>query len=188
MKKVLFALLTVCVGAIMPAEAQQTDIAALDNTVYIEPVSATAGQELSLSVKMKNTVAAEGFQFNLTLPEGMTFVKEKDGKACPAVTLSNARGTSDAYRLYSSFLSNGSLSVLAGSAIGKCVSGNDGEVCTVSVKVSEAMSIGNYLLILKNIAISDDNAKSYNTDVVICPISVSKTTSINDAANAVMRY
>lgn len=57
-----------------------TDVSSIDNVIYIEPFTATKGQQTTVSIKMKNTVNIRGFQFDLYLPEGMTAVKSSKGR------------------------------------------------------------------------------------------------------------
>ena len=62
------------------AIAENTDVSTMDNVIYIEPFQTASATELLLSLKMKNTVAIRGFQFDLHLPEGFTAVKTGTGK------------------------------------------------------------------------------------------------------------
>lgn len=178
--KYLMAVLVCTMAFSHQAWADDTDVAAMQNVVYIEPMTVVAGDVVTLPVMMKNTVVAEGFQFNLKLPEGMTFVTERDGAAVQTVALSGERLSSTAFNLFSSLRNDGSLTVMAGSTTGQSATGIDGEVCRVMVKVSPAMAAGDYVLTLKNIAISDDRAMSYTTSRVACTISVVEQTAIRD--------
>ncbi len=79
MKKLLFSVLALCLSFVVGnVHAQDTDISSLENIIYIEPVTVYAGSTYTLSVKMKNSVETEGFQFDLFLPEGMEFCKDED--------------------------------------------------------------------------------------------------------------
>ena len=49
-----------------------TDIDALADVIYIEPLTAAPGSQQVLSVRMKNSRAVSGFEFTLQLPEGIT--------------------------------------------------------------------------------------------------------------------
>ena len=178
MKKILFAMLALC-GFSFEATAQETDITTMENVVYIDPAAAETGETVALPVKMKNAVEAEGFQFNLTLPGGMTFVTENDGEPVPTVTLSSQRGLS-AFNLFSSVRQNNSLTVVAGSVSGQAALGNDGEVCTVMVRVATDMAAGDYELVMRNIAISDSEARSHNTPSVTSLISINDQTAIRN--------
>ena len=142
-----------------------TDISQLENTLYIEPVSATAGGEVILSVKMKNKVEAEGFQFDLELPEGVSVAKDADGYA--EAYLSTERTTARKTNTFdTAFLGNGLLRVIAGSTNGSTISGNDGEVATIKLKIDNSVAAGSYPIALRNIAISDVNAVSHDVAYV----------------------
>ena len=149
-----------------------TDISDLNNVIYINPVSAKPGEELTLSVNMKNAVPMEGFSFDLTLPEGMSFVVDEDGfpEVSRGLKRTSERKTST---FEANIQPNGNLRVLLASTNGSTFSGNDGEVLLVKVKVDENMPNGNYPLILTEIAMSDSDAQSYNLEYVKSSINIS---------------
>ena len=78
MKQVIFSFVLFCMGA-LACHAEDTDISTLENTIYIENTTAMPGTQLVLSVKMKNTISVQGFQFDLVLPEGVTVAEDEDG-------------------------------------------------------------------------------------------------------------
>ena len=149
-----------------------TDVSLLENTIYVDPVTAKTGGEVTLSVKMKNSVQAEGFQFDLELPEGVTVAKDADG--FPEAYLSTARTTSRKTNYFdSSFLENGALRVVAGSTNGSAIDGNDGEVVTIKLNVAKNVPAGSYPILIRNIAISDTNSDSHNVAYVKSTMTVS---------------
>lgn len=142
-----------------------------ENYIYIEPVSVQGQSEVTLSVKMKNAVEAEGFEFDLYLPEGMTFVTDANGFA--EVSLSTERTNSKKTNSFDSVIQeDGSLRVLAASTNGSSISGNDGEVALVTIHVDPNLNAGEYPLLLKNIAIADVNAVSHSTDLKESTITI----------------
>jgi len=156
-----------------------TDISQIDNTLYVGPVTATAGTEMILSVKMKNTVEAEGFQFDLVLPDGVTVAKDADGFA--EANLSTERTTARKTNTFDcAFLADGSLRVIAGSTNGSVISGNDGEVATVKLAIDENLALGNYPIVLRNISISDTEAKSHDVDYVKSTLSIGTGVVLGD--------
>lgn len=164
-------------GARMATAQTATDLTQLDNTVYIEPVEAGAGEELTLSVKMKNTVEAEGFQFSLALPKGISVVCDADG--LPEVSLSTDRTTASRTNTFQSALQpDGSLRVMAASTNASTFSGTDGEVCTVRLKLAEDMPEGDYALLLNDVAISDTQAQSHNVEQIETTLTVSDASGI----------
>lgn len=160
-----------------------TDVTELDNTVYIEPVKAGAGEELTLPVKMKNAVEAEGFQFSLYLPAGVSVVCDADG--LPLVSLSDERTTARRTNTFQvAMQDDGSLRVMAASTNASTFSGTDGEVCTVRVKLSADIAKGDYALLLRNVAISDSHAQSHDVELVEATLTVSEASGIEEIANA----
>lgn len=183
MKKVLLLALVLFMGISARVKAADTDISKLDNVVYISPLTAEAGTTVELSVKMKNKVQAEGFGFDLYLPEGMTFVLDQDG--FPEAFLSTKRTTARKTGTFESAIQpNGALRVFAASTNGSVISGNDGEVALVTVKIDENMAGGTYALILKEIAISDIDAQSHDTDMVETSITITNASSVGSALAA----
>lgn len=169
MKKFILSVMTLCCA--MLAQAENTDISTLDNVVYIEPVSIAAGSQYTLSVKMKNAVEAEGFGFDLYLPEGVSVATDGDG--FPLVELSTVRTTAKKTNSFdAAFQSDGCLRVLAASTNASTISGNDGEVCLVTILVAANVSLGSYPMYLRNIAISDTQAQSHRTEQVESTITV----------------
>ena len=141
------------------------------NYVYIDPVSAESGTEQTLSVKMKNAVDAEGFEFDLYLPEGMSFVLDADG--FPEATLSTERTTTRKTNSFDAVIQpDGALRVLAASTNGSVISGHDGEVALVKVRIDGDVPTGTYLLTLKEIAVSDVDCVSHRTDELVSDITV----------------
>jgi hypothetical protein len=161
-----------------PSETQQpgddfevTDISILDNVVYLTPVEVHAGEEATLSVKMKNNVNAEGFGFDLYLPYGMNFKLDADG--FPEAYLSTERTSARKTNTFESVIRpDGALRVMAASTNGSVISGSDGEVALVTILVDKDVQPGIYPLLLREIAISDSDARSYDTDAVRTTITV----------------
>ena len=142
-----------------------------ENYIYIEPVSVQGQSEVTLSVKMRNAVEAEGFEFDLYLPDGMSFVTDADGFA--EVSLSTERTNSRKTNSFDSVIQeDGSLRVLAASTNGSSISGNDGEVALVTIHIDPNLAAAEYPLQLKNIAIADVNAVSHSTDLKESTITI----------------
>lgn len=154
---------------------EDTDYSQIDNTLYIERVEAAAGGQVQLSVKMKNTIEAQGYQFDLYLPEGVTVATDEDGFVL--AELSTARTTERKTDYFnSSVQADGSLRVLCGSSKGYTFSGNDGEVAVITINLSPDMEEGEYPVILKNVRISDKNSVPYVTDYLKSTLAISSYT------------
>lgn len=143
-----------------------TNIDALDDVIYVEPVTVQAGQQQVLSVKMKNTGNVVGYEFSLLLPEGVTVAT--DGDDMLMAELSTERTTAKKTDYFNSALqSDGTLKVLCGTSTqnpntGKlyAFSGNDGEVARITVNVANNVEDGEYPVIIKNAVITDTESQA----------------------------
>ena len=168
--KQLFISAFLCTMA-MTMGAENTDISVMDNVVYIEPCTAEAGSEYTLSVKMKNSVEAESFGFDLVLPEGVTVALDEYGD--PKAELSTERTNSNITNHFdAAFKLDGSLNIQAYSSKGRAISGNDGEIALITIQIASNIQLGTYPLLLKNIAISDVNSVTYTVDLVETSIEI----------------
>lgn len=154
-----------------------------DNTIYIEDTEVLVNSEVTLSVKMKNSVEAEGFGFDLILPTGMTVVTDGDG--FPMVTLSEERTTATSTNTFgaamlTAYPLNQAVRVIAASTNGSAIAAGDGEVCTVRVYVPKGVMEGQYRLMLRNISIADTQAHSHNLEQMNSTITV-RDLSLGDA-------
>ena len=160
---------------------EDTDISKMENVIYINRMEVSAGSQATISVKMKNSVIAEGFGFDLYLPEGISILKDEDGFA--EVELSKERTTAKKTNNFDfAFQSDGSLRVFGYSTNGSAISGNDGEIVTINVEIADNMRDGEYPVILRNVTISDDESVSHDVDYVKSTIAVSSY-MIGDANN-----
>lgn len=148
-----------------------TDISLLQNTVYINRIEARAGETVTLSVKMKNSFLAEGFGFDLVLPEGISVALDEYGD--PMAELSTERTSASITNHFDAdFKLDGSLNIQAYSSKGRTISGYDGEVALITIKVSEGLAAGEYPIVLKNIAITDENSATVTVDRVKSTLEV----------------
>ena len=190
MKKTIISLFAICLGMFQTANAANTDISTIDNVVYIEPISVAAGSQYIISVKMKNSVTAQGYGFDLYLPEGASFVVDEYG--LPVVEMSTERTTDSKTDTFNSFIRpNESLRLFASSTGGQTIEGHDGEIAKVTIKVSATMAQGDYPLILKKVTVTDNNAVGYDTDEVETTLTITallideNATSVPAAATGV---
>ena len=164
-----------CEVTVTASTEADTDYSTIDNTIYLERTEGKTGGQVTLSVKMKNTVEVQGFQFDLYLPEGVTVATDEEG--FPMAQLSTVRTTKQKTDYFdSSFRPDGSLRVLCGSTKGYVFDGEDGEVALITLNISSDMEEGDYPLILKEVSVSDLNSVSYNTDYLKSTLNLSSYT------------
>lgn len=152
-----------------------TDVSDLDNVVYIDNVEGFVGQQLTLSVKMKNTVGIQTVQFDLCLPEGVTVAKDEDG--FDLIELSTERTTAKKMDSFSSSqVSGGSYRVLINSNRGYTFDGEDGEIALVTVTIDPEMQEGDYPIYLRDIVLVNTSSEGYETEYVKSTLTVSAYT------------
>ena len=123
------------------------------NTLVIEDMEVRAGKQIELSVKLNNEVDITNFQFDLYLPEGITIAKDEDGYEC--INLSTERTTSRKHIFSNSEQQDGAMRVVCYSNSNAVFTGNEGEVLTITLDISDSMSEGDYTIQMKNIVLTE---------------------------------
>lgn len=148
-KKFILSIVLFCLGIV--AKAAATDISACENIVYAKSTTAMAGTTIKLPILMNNTTSVPGFQFDMVLPEGVSFVKAE---------LSLDRTTAANTNTFEyKEQTDGAIRVLVASTSNATFTGNAGEVATVTLSINENVADGSYPIILKGIVISDLGAQ-----------------------------
>lgn len=176
MRKFLFLLtLLLSLGSsALWAESGDTDISALANTPYSQPRDVKAAEQVTLSLAIKNEMIISGFQLDVELPQGFSFVK--DGRYYVA-DLSTERDVSSRTHTFSTQLQDdGSLRILCYSGRNYPFNGNDGEVATLAIDVAATAPMGPSPILLKNIVLTDDQGKT------IKPTEVTFSLTVTDVA------
>ena len=157
-------------AAHMPAKA--TNLNAQENVIYVEPMEADPGTQVTLSLQMKNSAAIRGFQFDLYLPEGVTAVKNAKGRIQGSLS-SGRLPEDDEHTLTIQAQNDGAIRFLCGSQYDETFTGASGEIATLQVNVAEGMTSGEYPIVLKNMRLSEtDISKYYDTDNVETVLTV----------------
>lgn len=145
------------------------------NTIYIDDTETLVGTDITLSVKMKNSVSVEAFGFDLILPYGMTVITDDEG--VPMAELSEERTTArrtDTFgaAMLDAYLNNRAVRVIAASSNGSAISPGDGEVCTVRVRIPAGQLVGTYKLELANISLADTESRSIDVEEMTSLLTV----------------
>ena len=154
---------------------EDTDITTIENGIYIEPIEAAPGQQVTLSVKMKNTADIQGYQFDLYLPEGVSVATDEDGFALAEMSIARTTKNKTDY-FGSDFQSNGAFRVLCGSTKGYTFSGTDGEICTIVLNVADNLEEGELPVILKEITVTSKENVGYDTPYFKSTMTISSYT------------
>ena len=156
-----------------PVAYFDTDISSMSNVIYLDKVKACVDSQIDLSIKMKNSAAIRGFQFDIYLPDGVTVVKNAKGKIVGS--LSEGRlGEGDEHTLTLSEQDDGAIRFLCGSLYDETFTGTDGEIATLSVQIAANMEDGDYPIILRNIKLTETDINNYyQTDYVKSTLTIS---------------
>ncbi len=154
-----------------PEQIEVTDIAQLDNAIYIEPVEGLVGTTIDMYVKMKNTLTPVGCSFMLTLPDGLRLLKDEDGDV--VYQLGNrARKMSLNMKDWDNGSYDFALTPSTGTAT---ISGNDDVVVTFQLLIPEDMEAGDYKLMLTKCLIqskADGTTLDYPLSDVVTKLTV----------------
>jgi len=188
MKKFIIPILLFCVSYANQAKAQDTDLITYDNVIYVASQTATAGEQVTLSICMKNTAEIRGFQFDLYLPTGVTLMKNNKGRYICSFN-QDRLDDGDEHTLTLGEQPDGAIRFLCGSQYDEWFLDNDGEIATMKVAVAADMAAGAYPIILKNMKLTEtDISKYYEAAEVQTTLTVTNTTTgiqqVDNAAGA----
>ena len=123
-----------------------TDISSLTDAIYAEGAMAQSGGETTLTIRLKNAQTATAYSFDLQLPEGVTLAKDNNGDY--QYTLSNrhnGHGETVNYQAGTGVYSFAVLSLQT-----KQISGNEGAIWTLKLKVADNVANGDYAVKISN--------------------------------------
>ncbi len=159
-------------GAPRMLKRANTNVDSYDNVIYITPFSAQAGEQVTVSLKMKNTADIRGFQFDLYLPEGVTVAKSNKGRIQGALSAGRLPDE-DEHELTFSEQPDGAIRFLCSSQYDETFTGNDGELSTLKVNIAEDIAAGDHPILLKNMKLTEtDISKFYTTELIESTLTI----------------
>ena len=160
---------------------EDTDISAHSDILYFDRTVGVAGSQVVLSLKMRNKLKAVAYQCDLYLPDGVEVAKNDDGSY--KIELSTERTTAANSNVFKSALqSDGCIRILSASTSNIAYNGNDGEVATIVLQLSDSLEEGDLPIILRNVEIADANSANNVIDFVKSTLTVSAYT-VGDVNN-----
>ena len=168
------------------AEVTPTDIDALDDAIYVVPVTAAPGSQATLSICMKNSADnIAGFEFILKLPEGITVATDEDGMLM--AVLSEERTTARKTNSFGSNMLSTGLKVLCGTSAGVngklyTFSGHDGEVARITINVPADYAEGEYPMVITSGILSSNDAtpKPYEFPDITTVLTIGEVVTVLD--------
>ena len=164
-------------------EAQNYDFTYVAGTLTIEPTAGRQlfasniitykGEQVALPVSLTNEQTIAGFQFDLKLPTGISVAKS--GNNYLASLTSRASGLD----ISVSKLESGDYRFVAFSNEANNISGNSGEVLTITLDIPQTATIGESTITIKNVvltAIVNEASQSVYADNATSTLSVQNFT------------
>jgi hypothetical protein len=115
-----------------------TDISTLTDVIYADDATGSKGSTTYLTINMKNAQATSGYSFDLKLPAGVTVESRK---------LSNRHEEHSSSMNYHADTGVYSFAVTPSSYE---ISGNDGAIMTLKLKVADDVALGDYAVRIQN--------------------------------------
>ncbi|MBR5395304.1 MAG: hypothetical protein IK144_09545 [Bacteroidaceae bacterium] len=118
--------------------------------------------ELLLPILMTNEEKMTGFQCDLYLPEGFAVATDEYDD----YLMDLARTTTKRHSIATREMSDGALRIVLSSMTNATFSGNSGAVLNITISISNNVKTGSYVVNLKNIILTDPQAKRYTSEDV----------------------
>lgn len=130
---------------------EDTDISELDNVVYVENRNIYADGLNPIYLKMKNSVEISAVEFDLELPDGMSF---------NSIVILPDRVESRSDYKADTIVSDKKVHIMIYPIKASSFSGNEGNVARIKIETDMDLEIGDYPIILKNIKLADKEGET----------------------------
>lgn len=127
--------------------------------VYISDDVVINGNSLTLPISLQNAAPLCGFQFDITLPTGVSIHKTNNKEDVMLSTQRTTAAKTDVFDFEKQ--SSNTMRVVACSTEGTAFSGNDGEVLLVKLNVTTTAQRSGFTVKISNIVLTDNKAKAY---------------------------
>jgi hypothetical protein len=147
-----------------------TDITNWDNAIYVEPVAAVDGEDITLSIRMKNANPITAVEFQVEVADSVGVLD---------IPLLSTERTSETKTDYFKTSAGNIVKVIAFSHSNSTFDGNDGEIATVKFHVKEGIEAKNYEIKVNNVVMAGLDAVAVKPNETKTALSVSESTGIN---------
>lgn len=141
------------------------------NSIKLDNIKTRAGKQEVVSVYLNNVAEITGLQFDVFLPDGVTFAIDDDGYEL--IELVTERTTVRKHTFENTVQSDGSMRILCYSNSNAIFSGNNGAVLSMTLNVAEEMAEGDYVVDIKNIVLTESGGTTkYEIPIISSYIAV----------------
>lgn len=147
--------------------------------LYIEDTTVAQGETVILPVLLSNNIEIRGFEFTLTLPQGINY----SSWALSSERLPNGVNTKDQLSMQSYKENHLRIASILNYDKSAAFSGSMGEIALISVSIDPNISEGEYTLLLSDIDVATPEGKDYSdfdpvpvTLNVVSPLAITSVT------------
>ena len=149
-----------------------TDISQYPNVIYFSPAVESKGSDFTLKVKMKNEAEITSFQFDVLLPEGLSFVKDEYDNA--VITLDESRSSTRRHVISTRLQEDGKMRIICYSPQNSVFTGHDGAVLNISLTASTDMPTGKQHIEFHNMHLATVALDDYYIPLVKTTIEINE--------------
>ena len=150
-----------------------TDITNWTDAIYVKPVTTLAGNEVTLSICMKNANPVTAVEFQVEVPDSVGTLD---------IPVLSTERTSETKTTYFQTTSGNTVKVAAFSDTNATFEGNDGEIATVKFTVKEGIDPKKYEIKVNNVVMAGTDAKAVKPNEAKAALTVGDLTGINTVA------
>ena len=175
MKKTILLSLLAVITAFTTGRAEESNLSELSDAVYVQPLSAPAGSQQTLSIRMKNSFAVQTINFDLKLPSELTIVRVNNKLISPSTerivefdTFKTSTQPDGSTRLLALAAYENEDGTITNIPVG------DGEIATVRVNIDSEAIPGDYPIIVKNIQLVSRENEAKNIEEVTTMLTITE--------------
>ncbi len=175
MKKTVLLSLLAVITAFTTGRAEESNLSELSDAVYVQPLSAPAGSQQTLSIRMKNSFAVQTINFDLKLPSELTIVRVNNKLISPSTerivefdTFKTSTQPDGSTRLLALAAYENEDGTITNIPVG------DGEIATVRVNIDSEAIPGDYPIIVKNIQLVSRENEAKNIEEVTTMLTITE--------------
>ncbi len=153
---------------------------------FTESLNLLPGEEDILNINMNNEKSVCSFQFNLTLPEGISVVKEynEDDEYVESINLTERKKST--HDLSVKQTEDGSYFLMSYSLSNATYRDNSGTIIKVKVKADESMKLGNYGVVISNAIMVTPDEQRYEIEDYNGTISITRVNNLETVESDIL--
>ncbi len=144
---------------------KERDVATYDNIIYFEEAIVSSGSTFTLPLMLNNKADITAIQFDLKLPEGVDIQKKSDNVSYNiSFNEQSERTDISSHSISNALQEDGAIRVICYSTGLNSFFGNSGAILDIPLEISEEITLGEHLISIENIVLTDKNETKYTID------------------------